>query len=454
MLDKSAASSRRFHLKTYGCQMNVYDSQRIHDLMSSASWTSVEDPLDADLLVLNTCHIRDKAVEKVYSEIGRFRKLRNSRLSTGKDFLIAVLGCIAQAEGREIMQRAPSVQLVVGPQNYHMLPHLIKQVETGHRVLATEVPESNKFDVLPLPDSASIISRAPSAFLTVQEGCDKFCSFCVVPYTRGIEVSRSVSGIMEEAKLLVRSSVCEITLLGQNVNAYNGKGVDGETWGLARLLRELAEIKGLQRLRYTTSHPVDMDEDLIAAHRDLPKLMPFLHLPVQSGSDRMLRAMNRRHTRAEYMQLINKIRMTCPDIALSGDFIVGFPGETEEDFLETLSIVKEAEYASGFSFKYSRRPGTPAASSSDQVPEPVKSERLSRLQAVINECTYSFNTSRIGMKFEVLFSKKGEKPGQMLGWSPWLQPVHVQCEEDLVGKLLPVKIEDARGYSLFGVFAS
>ena len=377
---ENSTGLKSFYIKTYGCQMNSYDTQRVEELLVTNGWTKVDNVAEADFIILNTCHIRAKAVEKIYSEVGRFKKLtvvdRNG-LKYDRSPLIGVIGCVAQAEGREIMKRAPSVHMVVGPQSYHLLPDLLKEVAgSRHRVVATEFPVADKFDRLPMPSGLRVIDRGPTAFLTIQEGCDKFCSFCVVPYTRGVEASRSVCSILEEARSLIAHNVREITLLGQNVNAYRGQGPDGKDWNLAMLLAELSDIEGLKRLRYTTSHPVDMDDELIEAHRNIPKLMPFLHLPVQSGSDRILSAMNRKYSRADYIKLVEKIRTARPDIALSGDFIVGFPGETEEDFLQTLSIAKEVGYSSAFSFFYSRRPGTVAASLVEQVPESVKRARL------------------------------------------------------------------------------
>jgi tRNA-2-methylthio-N6-dimethylallyladenosine synthase len=445
---------KTIHIKTYGCQMNVYDSDRMADAMAPAGWRSVATPEEADLVVLNTCHIRERAAEKVFSEIGRLRALRDERLAAGgRRLMIGVAGCVAQAEGAEIARRAPAVDLIVGPQSYHRLPELAADAVRG-RVVDTEFPAEDKFDHLPPLDRARIAKRGPTAFLTVQEGCDKFCAFCVVPYTRGAEVSRPVAKVIEEARRLVDAGVREITLLGQNVNGYHGEGPDGDDWGLGRLLFALADIDGLARLRYTTSHPNDMDDALIAAHRDLPQLMPYLHLPVQSGSDRILKAMNRRHTVADYMRLVERIRAARPDMALTSDFIVGFPGETAADFAATLAVLKDAAFAAAFSFKYSPRPGTPAAGADEQIAEAVKSERLHRLQAAIDAQAAAFAASRLGLSFDVLFEKPGRKAGQIVGRSPWLQPVQVIAPKDLIGRLARVTVEAIGTNSLYGALAA
>ncbi|MEM5581632.1 tRNA (N6-isopentenyl adenosine(37)-C2)-methylthiotransferase MiaB [Roseibium sp. AS2] len=441
---------RKVFVRTYGCQMNVYDSERMNDVLAPEGYQATDVMEDADLVILNTCHIREKAAEKVYSELGRIRKVKEERARSGKDMMVGVAGCVAQAEGAEISRRAPIVDLVVGPQSYHQLPALLDKVRQGSKVVETEFDIDAKFDHLSAQAVKPVLRRAPSAFLTVQEGCDKFCTFCVVPYTRGAEVSRPASQILEEARRMAEAGVREITLLGQNVNAYHGEGPDGETWGLGLLLRRLSEIDGLDRLRYTTSHPRDMDDDLIAAHRDLKSLMPYLHLPVQSGSDRILKAMNRRHTRDDYFRLLDRIREAAPDVALSGDFIVGFPGETDQDFRDTMDLIHRVGYGSAFSFKYSQRPGTPGAGMDDQVPEDVKSARLAELQALVSDQQRAFNASRLGMTCDVLFEKKGRNPGQIVGKSPWLQPVQLDASENLIGSIQAVEIVEIGSNSLFG----
>lgn len=377
------SNARKVYVKTYGCQMNVYDSERMADALSKDGYQTTDNPEDADLLLLNTCHIREKAAEKVYSELGRIRQMKQALAEQGRELMVGVAGCVAQAEGQEIIRRAPIVDIVIGPQTYHRLPQAIARARKGEKVVETEYAIEDKFEHLPQPDRKVIASRGVSAFLTVQEGCDKFCTFCVVPYTRGSEVSRPVAQIETEARMLVAAGVREITLLGQNVNAWHGQGDDGTESGLGALLRQLSQIDGLERLRYTTSHPRDMDDQLISAHQDLKKLMPYLHLPIQSGSNSVLKAMNRRHTVGDYLDLIGRIRQARPDIALSGDFIVGFPGETDEDFEDTLRLVEKVRYAQAFSFKYSPRPGTPGAERDDHIPEDVKSQRLQRLQALL-----------------------------------------------------------------------
>ncbi len=442
------ADTRKVFIKTFGCQMNVYDSERMTEALGSHGYAVTESAADADLVVLNTCHIREKAAEKVYSELGRYRDIKNERRSAGKDMLVAVAGCVAQAEGAEIVARAPAVDLVIGPQAYHRLPDLIAKAKSEHRqIVDTEFPDEDKFGKLP----ARRGPRAASAFLTVQEGCDKFCTFCVVPYTRGMEMSRSVAQIMAEAERLVADGVREITLLGQNVNAYHGEGVDGQPWSLAQLLAHLSDIPMLERLRYTTSHPRDMGDDLLEAHRDLPKLMPYLHLPFQAGADRILAAMNRKHTAVEYLGLIERIRDVRPDIALSTDIIVGFPGETEGEFQQTLDLVGEVGFAQAYSFKYSPRPGTPASNMGDQVPEPVKTDRLQRLQTLLQSQQSSFNAGCVGKVFPVLFERLGRRSGQLIGRSPYLQSVHADAEPSLLGRILNVEISDAGTNSLAGV---
>ncbi|MCF6303429.1 MAG: tRNA (N6-isopentenyl adenosine(37)-C2)-methylthiotransferase MiaB [Devosiaceae bacterium] len=440
---------KKLFIKTFGCQMNVYDSDRMAGALAPEGFTQTGTIEDADLILLNTCHIREKASEKVFSELGRMKKLRDERHKAGKSTRIGVTGCVAQAEGDEIIARAPVVDLVVGPQSYHRLPELVAKAENG-RVIDTEFPIEDKFEHLPAPTKKVTISRGLTSFLTVQEGCDKFCSFCVVPYTRGNEVSRPLSRIVEEAKNLADAGVREITLLGQNVNAYHGQGAEGTDKGLGALLFELAKIEGLDRLRYTTSHPNDMDDELIAAHRDLDQLMPYLHLPVQSGSDRILKAMNRKHTAKSYFQVIEKIRTARPDIALSGDFIVGFPGETDADFTDTMTLVKEIGYASAYSFKYSARPGTPGALMDDQVERQVADERLQALQSLIKQGQSAFNQACAGQKMDVLIEKKGRLKGQVAGRSPYLQAVHLDADTSLIGSIVPVGIKSVGPNSLYG----
>jgi tRNA-2-methylthio-N6-dimethylallyladenosine synthase len=443
---------RKVHVKSFGCQMNVYDSHRMADTLAPAGFTECALPDDADLVILNTCHIREKAVEKVYSEIGRIRVMKQAAAAQGRQMLIAVAGCVAQAEGEEIMRRAGAVDLVVGSQNYHRLPAMLARAEAGERIVDTEFPIEDKFDAFPPPPRHTIAKRGISAFVTVQEGCDKFCTFCVVPYTRGGEVSRPVEKIVAEITNLAEAGVREVTLIGQNVNAYHGPGF-GRTFTLGQLLHRVAEIPGIARLRYTTSHPRDVDDDLIAVHRDLPQLAPQLHLPVQSGSDRILGAMNRRHTRADYLRTIERLRAARPDLALTSDFIVGFPAETEADFADTLRIVDEVGYAGAFSFKYSPRPGTPGANMSEQITEDVKAERLARLQAAINRNAAAFNARCRGLTLDVLLEKPGRLPGQLAGRSPYLQPVQVMAPPHLIGTIVPVAITDIGTNSLFGVLA-
>ncbi|CAN5558950.1 tRNA (N6-isopentenyl adenosine(37)-C2)-methylthiotransferase MiaB [soil metagenome] len=438
---------KKVHIKSYGCQMNVYDSQRMGDILAPLGYGPTDNPADADLIILNTCHIREKAAEKVYSELGRLRRLKKNAARDGRTLSIAVAGCVAQAEGQEIVRRAPGVDLVFGPQTYHTLPDLLARASaTGRSVVATDFPAEAKFDHLP-PGRPQ---RAVTAFLTVQEGCDKFCTFCVVPYTRGTEFSRPVLQVEAEARRLVAQGVREITLLGQNVNAYHGAGSDGTTWPLAQLIRHLSEIDGLERLRFTTSHPRDMSDDLVALLAEDGKLMPYLHLPIQAGSDRILKAMNRGHTRDDYLRLIARVRAARPDIALSGDFIVGFPGETEADFAATLETVTAVGYASAFSFKYSPRPGTPAAESTEQVPGPVKSERLQRLQALLESQRQDFNAACIGRRMPVLLEKPGRRPGQLSGRSPYLQAVHIEDAGHRIGEMVDATISAVGGNSLSG----
>ena len=430
---------KTYHVKSFGCQMNVYDGERMGELMAARGLTAVADANAADLVVLNTCHIREKATEKVYSDIGRLRK--NARVAGLAEPMIAVAGCVAQAEGPEMAAR-PGVDIVVGPQAYHALPDLVARAARGEAAVDTDMPALSKFASLPARRRVG-----PSAFLTVQEGCDKFCTYCVVPYTRGAEISRPFAALVDEARALVDAGAREITLLGQNVNAWS----DGER-GLHDLIRALDRIPGLARIRYTTSHPNDMTQGLIDAHRDVAGLMPFLHLPVQAGNDRVLRAMNRSHSRDGYLRLLDRIRAARPDIALSGDFIVGFPGETEAEFRDTLSLVDAVGYAQAFSFKYSPRPGTPASDMAGQVPADVMDDRLQRLQAALNRDQRAFNASTVGRSCDVLIERRGKLPGQMLGKSPWLQSVHL-IGDHAIGDLVPVELIRADPNSMAGVGA-
>ncbi|AQR60448.1 tRNA (N6-isopentenyl adenosine(37)-C2)-methylthiotransferase MiaB [Brevundimonas sp. LM2] len=444
----AAPPAKRLFIKTYGCQMNVYDSERMADVLRPLGYAPTDTPEGADFVILNTCHIREKAAEKVYSELGKLRLMKLDKAAAGGGAMtIAVAGCVAQAEGEEIMRRQPAVDIVVGPQAYHQLPELLTRTARarGERIGADFAP-NEKFDAMPAMRGVD----GPTAFLTVQEGCDKFCSFCVVPYTRGAEWSRPVGDVLAEARGLAAQGVRELTLLGQNVNAYDGLGEGGGVWTLARLARALAEIPGIDRIRYTTSHPNDMSDDLIEAHRELDALMPYLHLPVQSGSDRILRAMNRKHGRGKYIDLIGRIRDARPDIAISGDFIVGFPGETERDFEDTLSLVRDIGYASAFTFMYSPRPGTPAASMGTQVPPEVALARLHALQALIVKQQLAFNVAQAGKTLNVLFEKPGRNGRQAIGRSPYLQSVHVEDADHLIGQIVPVRIEHGQQNSLKG----
>lgn len=443
---------KKVFIKTYGCQMNVYDSERMAEALAPAGYTETQTPEDADVIVLNTCHIREKAAEKVYSELGRLSQLKEASRNAGRETLIAVAGCVAQAEGEEIIRRAPVVDLVVGPQSYHHLPNFIAEAKLSARKLVQiEFPEDDKFRHL--PKRKPLTNARASAFLTIQEGCDKFCTFCVVPYTRGIEISRPVKDVLAEAKELVAQGVRELTLLGQNVNAYHGTGLDGSQCSLARLSFALAEIDGLERIRYTTSHPRDMSNDLVEAHATNPKLMPYLHLPFQAGSDRVLAAMNRKHTADDYLRLIERIREARPDIALSTDIIVGFPGETDEEFERTMDVVRAVRFAHAYSFKYSARPGTPAANLDGQLPESVKSERLLRLQELITDQQVAFNASCVGKTLPVLFERRGRTPGQLIGRSPYLQSVHADVDDGALGQIVPVSIASAGPNSLAGAVA-
>jgi len=448
--------TKTVHIKTYGCQMNEYDSARMADVLAPLGFAPTARADGADMVILNTCHIREKAAEKVFSELGRLRALQAARARDGGRMLVAVAGCVAQAEGEEILRRAPNVDLVVGPQAYHRLPEMLARLTRvgGGGVLDTEFPVNTKFDHLP----ESVTPPGASAFLTVQEGCDKFCTFCVVPYTRGAEYSRPVADIVAEAERLCANGALEITLLGQNVNAYHGAGAgvgtDGDSWGLGRLIRRLAEIPRLQRLRYTTSHPRDLDAALIAAHADEPKLMPYLHLPVQSGADAVLKAMNRGHTADHYRHLVDRLRRAVPGIALSSDFIVGFPGESDRDFAATLRLVGDIGYAQAYSFKYSPRPGTPAASIAAQVPDALKAERLAMLQACLADQQAAFNDASIGRTLPVLLERRGRKPGQLVGRSPYMQAVHVAAGDEALNGIAQVRIAGAGPNSLAGELAT
>ena len=429
--------------------MNVYDSDRMTDVLAPLGYAPTDMADGADMVILNTCHIREKASEKVFSELGRLRQLKERVADQqGRRMTIAVAGCVAQAEGEEITRRAPWVDIVVGPQTYHRLPELVSQIDPSsrNRIIDTDFPEEVKFDFLP----GEHASRGPAAFLSVQEGCDKFCAFCVVPYTRGSEFSRPAVTVLEEARRLVASGTRELTLLGQNVNAYHGDSGSSGVWSLGRLIRALAEIDGLERIRYTTSHPLDMDDELIAAHGDVPQLMPYLHLPIQSGSNYILQKMNRRHTTDVYMTVIDKLRKTRPDIALSGDFIVGFPGESEQDFADTLALVSKVGYASAYSFKYSARPGTPAANAEKQVPELVKSERLESLQQLLNAQQFAFNKNTEGALVDVLVERAGGRVGQMAGRSPYMQAVNFIGEADQIGQIVSCRLSAARQNSMTG----
>ena len=450
---RSGRAVPKAFVKSYGCQMNVYDAQRMSDLLAREGYGETGDVSEAEVIVLNTCHIRERATEKIFSELGKIRELKRERRAAGRDTTVVVAGCVAQAEGDEIMRRERAVDVVVGPQGYHRLPGLLAEAAGGGRPIDTAFELEGKFAALPAPTRRAIRARGASAFLTVQEGCDKFCTFCVVPYTRGAELSRPVAAILAEAETLAAAGVREVTLLGQNINGYHGVDERGRPTRLADLCRRLAAIPGLARLRYTTSHPNDLDDDLIAAHRDLPALMPFLHLPVQSGSDRILKAMNRRHDASIYVELVAKVRAARPDIALSSDFIVGFPGETEADFVATLALIRAVGFASTFSFKYSPRPGTPGADMPDQVPSSVMAERLARLQALVEAQRQAFNAATCGRTLEVLLERRGRHPGQLTGKSPYLQQVQVDGPDALIGEVVPVTVTTLGPNSLFGTLA-
>lgn len=434
--------------------MNVYDAQRMVDALAPEGFVETASTEDADLIILNTCHIREKASEKVYSELGRLRVAKDQAARDGRRMDVVVAGCVAQAEGDEIIRRAPVVDVVVGPQSYHHLPQLLARAKADGRALETEFPADDKFGFLPQPSRQAIRARGISAFVTVQEGCDKFCTFCVVPYTRGGEVSRPVAKVVEDVQRLADNGVREITLIGQNVNAYHGEGPDGRPWPLGKLLHRLAEIPALVRLRYSTSHPRDVEDSLIDAHRDLDALMPFVHLPVQSGSDRILAAMNRKHTADDYRRVIDRFRHARQDIAFSSDFIVGFPGETEEDFAATLALVTQIGYAGAYSFKYSPRPGTPAAEMQETVSTADMDARLERLQNLIDSQQAAFNRAAVGKTVDVLFERAARNPGQIVGRTAYLQPAHVMATDDIIGRVLPVTVESLERYSLLGALAS
>lgn len=444
------ATQKKLYIKTWGCQMNVYDSKRMADILSPLGYAVTEEPSDADMMILNTCHIREKATDKVFSELGRLREHKDKKQEMGEKMLIAVAGCVAQAEGDFIMQRAPFVDMVFGPQTYHELPEMVAKAIGAfgpNRIVNTEFPSVSKFDFL--PDEHK--SQGVSAFLSIQEGCDKFCTFCVVPYTRGSEYSRTAAEIIHEANRLVENGSKEITLLGQNVNAFHGEGPDGKIWKLSDLIYKIAQINGLERIRYTTSHPKDMDDDLINAHGEIKKLMPFLHLPVQSGSNKILAAMNRKHTAEDYRDTVAKLRKARPDIAFSSDYIIGFPGETEADFEETMNLARDIGYASCYSFKFSARPGTPAANMQNLVHDKIASERLLRFQSLINEQQIFFNKQSIGRQLEILFDKPGKKSGQLHGRSPYNQSVHAQAPITMLNTIVNVTITEGHENSLSGL---
>ncbi len=438
--------SKKLFIKTWGCQMNTYDSKRMVDILTPLGYTLIEEPDNADLIILNTCHIREKATEKLFSDLGRLREHKKSRAEKGKKTLITVAGCVAQAESDVILQRAGYVDLIFGPQTYHLLPEMILKVTKDKRVINTDFPAESKFDFL--PESSS--TQGASAFLSVQEGCNNFCTFCVVPYTRGAEFSRPPEQVLDEAKSIIQQGAKEITLLGQNVNAWHGKDRAGSTWDLAQLIAEIAKLNGIDRVRYTTSHPKDMDNSLIRAHRDIPKLMPFLHLPVQSGSDRVLELMNRKHTVADYLDTITKLKTARSDLAVSSDFIVGFPGETDSDHQATLDLVRQVGFTSCYSFKYSPRPGTPGAAMKNIVPEDIKNSRLQELQTLLFEQQYNYNKKSIETIVPVLFDRKGRKSGQLLGKTPYMQSVYAEAPEQMFGQIINVRIEKVTQNSITG----
>ena len=436
---------KKLYIKTWGCQMNVYDSSRMADILRPLGYAQVDVPEDADMMILNTCHIREKATDKVFSEIGRLKEHKKAKEAKGGKMLMAVAGCVAQAEGDFILERAPVIDMVFGPQTYHELPEMVLKANGNERVVNTEFPTISKFDNFPEQQN-----QGAAAFLSIQEGCDKFCTFCVVPYTRGAEYSRPVDKIVEEARQLVDQGAKEITLLGQNVNAYHGENTDGKVWGLGRLIEAVAEVKGVEQIRYTTSHPRDVDDELIAAHRDVEKLAPFLHLPVQSGSDKILKAMNRKHTSDRYREIISDMRKARPDLVFSSDFIVGFPGETDQDHEDTMRLIRDVVLASAYSFKYSARPGTPAANMSNLVRPDVVSARLAELQDLVTEQYFDFNKSSVGKTMRVLFERTGKKEGQLQGRTPFYQAINVPANERLLGEFVDVKVTAATANALVG----
>ena len=449
--DRSPAEARTVFVRSFGCQMNVYDAERMKDALAGDGYVEASDAESADLVILNTCHIRERATEKVFSELGKLRELKRDRAAAGRPLRLAVAGCVAQAEGAEIARRQPAVDLVIGPQNYHRLPELARRAEAGVAVVDTDFPVEDKFDHLAPPSAEAIRRRGVSAFVTIQEGCDKFCAFCVVPFTRGAENSRPIAAVVDDVRRLVDSGVVEVTLLGQNVNAYHGRDEGGAPRGLRVLAERLARIEGLARIRYTTSHPNDFDDDLVAAHAEIEKLMPFVHLPAQSGSDRILAAMNRKHRVVDYLRIIEKLRAARPDVALSSDFIVGFPGETDSDFEATLALMREVRFASAYSFKYSPRPGTKAAEAEDRIGESEKADRLAALQALEVELRRAFNAAAIGHEIDTLFEKPGRYPGQIAGKTPYMQAVSVSGPVELIGRTRPVRITGLHTNSLAGV---
>lgn len=438
-------ANKKLYIKTWGCQMNVYDSRRMADILRPLGYEEVEQPDGADMIILNTCHIREKATDKVFSEIGRLKEHKQAKEAKGEKVLMAVAGCVAQAEGDFILERAPAIDMVFGPQTYHQLPEMVLQANGNDRVVNTDFPVMSKFDQLPEEQS-----QGASAFLSIQEGCDKFCTFCVVPYTRGAEYSRNVEAIVEEARRLVDDGAKEITLLGQNVNAFHGEAKDGSIWGLGRLIEAVAEVDGVERIRYTTSHPRDVDEELLNAHRNIEKLMPFLHLPVQSGSDKILKAMNRKHTADDYRRIVEDLRKARKDLVFSSDFIVGFPGETDADHEDTMQLIRDVVFASAYSFKYSARPGTPAANMTNLVREDVKSDRLMELQTLINEQYLAFNQSTVDTVVPVLFERKGRHEGQLQGRTPFYQAINVPANDRLLDQIVDVKITSATANAVIG----
>jgi len=443
--------TKKLFVKTFGCQMNVYDSARMVDLMRALGFEETNTPEDADMIIFNTCHIREKASEKIFSELGRFKPLKEERRKQGRDLILVVAGCVVQAESEEFMNRAKFVDIALGPQTYHRLPEMLRKLEQKRkqRIIDVEFPAVAKFDSLPQARSNGV-----SSFLAIQEGCDRFCSYCVVPYTRGAEYSRSLREIVEEARQLADTGTKDLMLLGQNVNAWHGEGVDGTPSDLSRLVAAVAEIDGIERIRYVTSYPSDFTDDMIAMHRDIPKVMPYLHLPVQAGSDRILKKMNRRYTRTEYEKIVEKLRVACPQIALSSDFIVGFPEETEEDFEQTMDLVRQVTFAQSYSFKYSARPGTPAAAMKNQVPEEVKTERLERLQALLIEQHAAYNAAFLGKETKILLEEKAKKAGFLLGHTPQMQNVVVKASEDALGKIVRVRITKTAATTLDGELIS